>query len=283
MKIFPSFRRWIKANRDGLDAITLDIDGTLANGKNLLSGAADLLARLRADEIPFILLTNDGSNSPAQKVRDLRRYGLRINRDEIVSASHPLDEFAAERKLVGKKVFVMGSLGQPSYAQMAGMTPVTDIAQLTRCHAVIIGEKRYDWQNNINAVINFLAANPQKPLVVPNPDAYFLNARKQMRLAPGALTRLIKESLKDRSIEIETVFLGKPHPRIFRHSHAVLEKRLGRAIPKKRVMMIGDSLASDVAGAKSFGYSVSLVLTGVTTRQMLSESKVKPDLVFKGL
>jgi ribonucleotide monophosphatase NagD (HAD superfamily) len=46
---------------------------------------------------------------------------------------------------------------------------------------------------------------------------------------------------------------------------------------------VGDFIRSDIQGALDFGYCSALVLTGVTTRDMLDRSAVRPDLVFETL
>jgi|GEM_PF-4671909 len=41
--------------------------------------------------------------------------------------------------------------------------------------------------------------------------------------------------------------------------------------------MIEDNLEADIAGAENTGYTSALMLTGVTTRDMLMNSNVSPD------
>jgi 4-nitrophenyl phosphatase len=47
--------------------------------------------------------------------------------------------------------------------------------------------------------------------------------------------------------------------------------------------MAGDLLRSDILGARDFGYRSALLLTGVTTLDMLERSEIRPDLVFETL
>ena len=44
--------------------------------------------------------------------------------------------------------------------------------------------------------------------------------------------------------------------------------------------MVGDRLYTDVAFGKNCGFVSVLVLSGETTSDMLSSSKIKPDYVF---
>jgi ribonucleotide monophosphatase NagD (HAD superfamily) len=47
--------------------------------------------------------------------------------------------------------------------------------------------------------------------------------------------------------------------------------------------MIGDRLSTDIEGAQRVGLRTALVLSGVTTREELGTSPIKPDGVFEDL
>ena len=45
-------------------------------------------------------------------------------------------------------------------------------------------------------------------------------------------------------------------------------------------VLVGDSLTGDIAGGRDFGYRTVLVMTGITTPEMLARSEIRPELVF---
>ena len=51
-------------------------------------------------------------------------------------------------------------------------------------------------------------------------------------------------------------------------------------IPKERICMIGDRLYTDILFGINNGYQSVLVLSGETTKEMLSASGIKPSFVF---
>jgi ribonucleotide monophosphatase NagD (HAD superfamily) len=79
------------------------------------------------------------------------------------------------------------------------------------------------------------------------------------------------------------LYLGKPHAPIFSFAHQRLETIAAKSIDKGRILMIGDNLDSDVAGAQAFGYQAAIVLTGITTPAMLARARLKPDWIWRGL
>jgi ribonucleotide monophosphatase NagD (HAD superfamily) len=66
-----------------------------------------------------------------------------------------------------------------------------------------------------------------------------------------------------------------------------MKKRFGitDAIDYKEILMIGDSLNSDIRGANWLGMSSGLVMTGITTEQQVANAKneFKPDFIFSSL
>jgi len=281
--VLPSFRPWLQSHRDELDAIVFDVDGVLMTARHPTPGSGELIDRLRADDVPFALLTNDGCHSPEEKTELLRSCGMEFSPGDIVSASHGLVELAAERNWAGKQFFVMGYLGNPCYAERAGLRSTCDADALCECAGAIVGEKKYDWEEVITAVFNFLIAHSDAPLIVPNPDEYFPGSSVSLHVASGAVGRFLQQLCRTYGHDVQPVYLGKPYAPIFLYNHHRIEKQLGRQVAHERVMIVGDSLASDIRGGLDFGYRTALVLTGITPRHMLSRSLTQPELVFETL
>jgi ribonucleotide monophosphatase NagD (HAD superfamily) len=73
------------------------------------------------------------------------------------------------------------------------------------------------------------------------------------------------------------VMIGKPSPRMFQLALRLAEEKAGHAV------MVGDSIETDVLGARRAGVHSILVLTGVETRESLAHSKIKPDMVIQNV
>ena len=283
MLVRSSFRSWFQDHATELAAIILDIDGVLLRGARALPGSRELLSQLRSREVPIGLLTNDGNNSIREKRTYLAQCGLDFAEDEIVSSGNGLVEVVQDRSFAGKRFLVVGRLGDPCYAEEAGVLVTRDVNHLDGCVGVILGEEDYDWEPAVNAVANFFIAHPEAPFIVPNPDTYFPTRNGGIRVAAGGVARFITQVLEAYGVGVEPVFLGKPFEPIFRHCHESLERRTGTCLVRERVMMVGDSLYGDIRGANGFGYRSALVLTGVTTSSLLKSSEDRPELVFREL
>ena len=274
---------WLKKNLGELDAVVLDIDGVLMRSRKALPGSLDLLHLLRERKISHSLLTNDGCSSVEEKSRALEKAGLDGLPGEICSSGHVLMELVKREGYEGKPFFVMGMLGRPSYADLAELVTIRGVDEINGCAGIIVGEREYGWEPAINAAVNFLIKHPAAPLIVPNPDLYFPLDDQRLRLASGAVAMFIQSLLREYGTEIHPLYLGKPHTPIFECNHRRMEERAGQSISRKRVLMAGDSLTGDIAGAGEFGYRTALLLTGITSHRALESSRIKPDFVFEGI
>jgi HAD superfamily hydrolase (TIGR01450 family) len=283
MKILDSFRRWLEEHQEQFDALVFDVDGVLVLGPQPAPGAGELLGFLEERGLPFRLLTNDANHSIAEKAALLAAAGLRVAPEAITSSGHGLQEVARQIGLVGEQCFVMGRLGDPCYAGLAGIRVTRRLEDLTACRAVIVGEDAYEWEPVVNGVINFLIARPGTSFIVPNPDMCYPGEDRRVHVSAGGVAGLVSAVCGACGRPVEPVFLGKPFAPIFLHNHHRLEQALDRRIEQHRVLMVGDSLASDIAGAAGFGYRSALVLTGTTAEGRWRHAQVQPDLVFRAL
>jgi HAD superfamily hydrolase (TIGR01450 family) len=285
---FESFLDWWTggAQKD-FSAILFDIDGTLiSGGRGPLAGAEAMIEWLRGHSFPFCLLTNDGNHSHEEKSGFLRKAGVIVSPDEIVSCGDAIAGYVDDNKMRGQTVFAMGDLGVPDYAELAGLRVTRDIEALDKCSSVIIGEgNSHDWRLNMQAVMNSFLRNPARPFIVPNPDSYWpAKKRGEIGVGAGGQARFILGILKEAGVSVEPVYLGKPYSPVFHCALARLRLRFGipAETPGKRILMLGDSLASDILGAKNAGFASGLMLTGITSLEtaLAAADDRSPDFVF---
>ena len=276
-------RNWLPVHSSELTAVVFDIDGVLLHGPHPANGSLETIEWLHGAGLPFALLTNDGCHSPAEKAGFLKASGIPVTADDIVSCGHGLIELRAKNGWQGQTFFVLGSLSTPCYAETAGLCVTRDPEAIDSCTGVIIGEKAYDWNVAVTAAFNFFLRHPERPLIVPNPDDCYPSRPGHMGVASGAIGRMIERLCRSCGVRKEPIYLGKPYGPIFEYNHHRVETRLGKTVPRDRVLIVGDSLTSDVPGGRAFGYRTALVLTGITKPEMLAASEVKPELVFDGL
>ena len=263
-------------------ALLFDVDGTVVSGRAPLPGAENFLQYLRKNGTPFCFLTNDSDHSQAEKAARITRSQVTAYPDEIISCGNALSIFVEKEHLAGSKVFIMGRLGDPDYAELAGLIPCRDFSEIDECSFVIAGEGHYDFLRTAEAVVNYFIRHRDRKLVVANPDSVWPN-NGRVGFCAGAEARFVANILKEMKIDIELVYLGKPYPMIFEYSADFLKKKFDLPdLQNSEIVMLGDSLESDIAGAKRFGCQSALVMTGLTTPEILAQTPPEkmPDMIF---
>ncbi|HPN83866.1 MAG TPA: HAD-IIA family hydrolase [Victivallales bacterium] len=280
--------KWWDENSTEYEAVFFDIDGTLIAGRHQIPGAAKFLRTLADRKFPYLLLTNDGNHSVEEKSRTLARAGLNVPPQNFVSCSMALRIFVEKNKCHGKKFFVMGDLGKPCFAQKAGLKVERKPSEISSCMGVIVGEGVYDWQKAFSAAINFFTLNPSAPLLVPNPDSYWPNGPNgDIGIGAGGKARFICTILREYGVKLKPLYFGKPYRMIYDFAMRELKEIYPNKYPfsKNKILMVGDSLRSDIKGGNRFGIKTALVLTGITKTSHLKKTEkcLTPDFVFERL
>lgn len=274
----------ISASLPAYKAILFDVDGTVVSGRNPMPGAEKTLRWLREINTPFLFLTNDSHHTPEQKASLIRRAGVTVEPDEIISSGHVLTDFVRENSLPGAKAFIMGEVGDPCFAEAAGLIPCRDIDDIDSCELVIAGDGKFDWRTTFQAVLNYFVRHKDRRLIVPNPDSYWLYSNTgKIGVGAGAQARFIAGLLKEMQINIEVVYLGKPYEAVFKCARRYLQEKFAvNYLQPHEIIMLGDALFSDVAGARNAGLTPALVMTGVTSPEILAAvpEKDRPELIF---
>ncbi|MCJ7676290.1 MAG: HAD hydrolase-like protein, partial [Anaerolineales bacterium] len=73
------------------------------------------------------------------------------------------------------------------------------------------------------------------------------------------------------------VVIGKPEPYLYLQALEFLQT------PAAATLVLGDRIETDIVGGQRAGMPTGLLLTGVTTRELLAASPHQPDWVFEDL
>lgn len=273
-------------NKKNISAIFFDVDGTISDDGKPLPGAVELFDLLQKDDFPFLILTNDSCRSCEEKAAHQNQNGFNLTARNIVSGGDALALWA-KKNYNGGRFFRNGRFGRPDFTAAAGIETTSDPDEIFSCVGVIGGEGAVDMHANLEAIFNFFLRNPDAPYIVPNPDSYWPGGRFGMGFGAGCHAKLIQLLLKEASIKIEPLYLGKPYPLIY----DVAMQKLATDYPdrdfsdRKKIISLGDSLYADIRGGNLNGFLSALVLTGITTQAMAdaAQDDFAPDLIFDHL
>ena len=86
----------------------LDMDGTFYLGEKIIPGSLEFIRRVEETGRDFLFLTNNSSHNAAFYVQRLKRMGLEIGREKVLTSGEATAALVKEM-YPGKRAFVLGN------------------------------------------------------------------------------------------------------------------------------------------------------------------------------
>jgi NagD protein len=239
------------------------MDGVLVRGRTIIPGAREFIQRLVDEDRPFLVMTNNSLYPPAILQHRLGRIGLDIPVDRIHTSALATAQFLRSQCPDGS-AFVVGEDGLFEALEDIGYR-LDDQAP----DYVVLGETREYSFERITRAIRLIQAGAR--FIATNPD---VSGPSEEGLVPatGAIAALI-----ERAINVVPYFIGKPNPLMIRTAL----RRLGEH--SENTMMVGDRMDTDIMTGIESGLETVLVLTGVTSREMVNRFPYQPTRIVDSI
>jgi HAD superfamily hydrolase (TIGR01459 family) len=251
-----------------VDVVLSDIWGVVHNGLESFPEACEALHAFRQQGGTVILITN--APRPADSVqRQLRKLGVKDETyDAIVSSGDLTRHFIADHP--GKKIFWVGPERDGSlHRGLDAVLGPLEAADYIVCTGLFDDET--ESAEDYRAML--LQARERKlPLICANPDIVVERGDRLIYCA-GAIAELYRE------LGGETIFYGKPHQPIYERAMALAAEQRGRSTGLGRVLAIGDSVRTDLAGAHGFGIDLLFVTRGIHSEEFEGVEQLDPASV----
>ena len=236
----------------------IDIDGVLTIGNQVIPGAREAIAALRARGIPRRFVTNSTITSRRTLHERLVAWGFPIELEELFTVTYAAASY-------------LRSQGARSYFPL-----LMPDAQL-EFQGLEVDEERPEFLvvGDLGASFTFTRLNKAFRALLNGAQFVALQKNRYWRTEEGLFLDAGPFVVAlEYAAGVGAVVIGKPNPAYFR---MVLED-LG--LPPERVAMVGDDIESDIRGAKQVGMQGWLVKTGKFRREDLGRG-IWPDRVFE--
>jgi HAD superfamily hydrolase (TIGR01450 family) len=242
-------------------AVFLDSYGVLKNHQGLIRDVQNAIDFIRDTGLELRVLTNDASRSQEQQVEVFENIGLKgIKQEEIITSGMLARQFL-ELKIKSGKIAYLGTENSARYFLQFGLEAVP-VAEIDMNDAddisafVFLDDEGFDWNRDINKTINILRRK-NLPVIVANSDKYYPISNQDVAIAIGGISRLVESVLNQKFIRF-----GKPDSQMFMYAFEHINRN--KKFDKSDVLMVGDTLHTDILGGNKFGLKTLLVLTGNT-------------------
>ncbi len=239
-----------------LKGFMFDVDGTLvlgdrsSQGYQVLPGAIEVLTRLKALGVPFVLLTNGSAYPAAVQAPRLRAVGLPVDDDQLLTPSSVTADVLARKGV--RRALILGSPGVGHALAEAGIEIVfTGEAGADQVQAVYVGWHPDCGMKDIEAAYN--AIQNGAALYVASDVPFFATRGGRSIGYSHAIVAAIRSLIK-----APMTITGKPSL----HALRFVARRLG--IPMRDVGVVGDDPQLETAmarrgGAIGFGVATGLL------------------------
>jgi len=259
-----SFRSVVKNYK----AVFFDAFGVLKNHKGLIPGIENTFEYLENKGIYYYILTNDSSRSPDALAKWYQDRGLYyITTDKILSSGMLAMEFFKAKISNGNAVAYLGTENSAHYIETAGLKtiPVRDIDLNHIDHIesfAFLDDEGFNWSDDINKTINLLRKK-NMTVVVANTDINYPVSKNDISVAVGSLADMVEKIIGKNFIRF-----GKPDAQMFLLAYERALKDI--QVKRNEILMVGDTLYTDIIGGNKFGLDTVLVLSGNTLPDMAS-------------
>lgn len=265
--------------------IFFDAYGVLKTHNGLIDGVKEMLNFLKEKGIDFYIITNDASRSPELLAKAYHDAGIElIKADNMVSSAMMSTDFLKENISKGSLVAYLGRESSEYFIRLADLIPVRidelKAADYPKLEAIMLfDDGGYEFQFGINKTLNAIRGT-EVPVIVANPDLIYPVSDGESAVAIGSIANMF-EAVADRQF----FRFGKPDVSIFEYALGIVGQR--KKIDKRDVLMVGDTLDTDIIGGHQFGIDTVLVLSGSTipkqAEKMIQERDFSPTYICESV
>src|SRR5216684_8248509 len=227
----------------------IDMDGVIYRENHLIPGAVEFVQALSITGTPFLFLTNNSAPTPEDLAVRLKHLGIHgISARHFYTSALNTAEFLSETD-PQCTVFVIGEGGI-----LTALHERKIANDAIRPKYVVVGEGAATMEK-LGKAHECIERGAR--LLATNPDNWCPVSHEKTRPGAGALAAFLEASTGRRAY-----YLGKPNGYMF---HRARRKLAELALnPFEQVVMIGDTMETDIRGAVEAGMQSYLVLSGST-------------------
>lgn len=272
------------AIKDEFDALLLDGFGVLNVGESVIADMPRIINTLKDMGKHIFVLTNGGSRASVVIAKKYPSLGYNIDPEYVISSRDALEIYLKDHPIT-RKNGLWGAIVMPN--SQLDMLPASAIyldndQDFDKVDGFLfLGS--FTWNNKRQAALaESLMKNP-RPVLIGNPDIC-APLEDGLSTEPGFYALLL-EAIDG----VELTRFGKPFPNIYAHALDKMAKVLAaqqKPMPdKQRILMVGDTLHTDILGGNGAGMKTALMtdwgfLRGQDATLFIHESQITPDFIL---
>lgn len=252
---------------ENYDVLYCDVWGVVHDGVRAYPGATDALLRFRSRGGTVVLVTN----APVPKFRvEAMLEGRHVPPDaydEIVSSGEIALAHIAEQAYA--RVHLIGPRGRDGafFERVAAANVAVEEAEAVVCTGLV--DDVNETVESYRALLETARAR-NLPFVCANPDLV-VDVGGRLFLCAGALADAYAH------LGGTVYWAGKPYANTYRTAKAAAERIRGAEVRPGQILVIGDAVRTDLAGAHGAGLDALFVAGGIHRHETMTGDALDPD------
>lgn len=244
------------------------MDGTIYLDEDIIPGVPEAIRSLKERGDKVVFLTNKSIARRMDYVSKLNNLGISVELDEVINSNYITAHYLKTVMKENDTAYVIGE--QPLVDELAESDIKLAVEPANASYVVLGWDRQFNydklnhafqaWRNGAEVI----ATNPDR--TCPVKDGEIPDCGAMIGAIEGATGQPVKK------------ITGKPSSLM---ADYVLNEVL--SMEPDRCYMVGDRLETDIRMANEAGIHSVLVMTGITTNDMLETASDQPDFVLESV
>ena len=244
--------------------LMIDLDGTMYHGTKIIESAYEFMKEAQRRNIDVLFLTNNATRTPIQAAEHMLKMGYENIQPEQFYTSAMASADEVKRLSDKRRAYMIGELGLKEALIQNGFELVDHDADF-----VFVGLDRNATYRDYS--LAFRQLHQGAVLVGTNSDTVLLS-EEGVNVGNGSIVHMLETCSGQTSMQI-----GKP-------SSVILDCALRyTGWSKEEVLIVGDNLHTDILCGIQAGVKSALVLTGISKREDVEKTGIKPDIIVESM
>lgn len=249
------------------DVIFCDVWGVVHDGHTAFAEACNALIRFRRQGGTVILVSN--APVPGDRVAAMldSRAVPRAAWDKIVSSGDLVIEDLRAHGYT--RVYAIGPRDRDA-ALFSRLT--AELVPLEEAEAIVcsgLNDDRRETAEDYRGILEAALAR-RLPFVCANPDLV-VDVGGTLLLCAGSIAEIYER------MGGEVFWAGKPHAPAYDAAKRHAEDRRGAPVERGRILVIGDAVRTDIAGAARAGLDALFIASGIHRADLMPDGKIVPE------
>lgn len=245
--------------------LLIDLDGVLWRGNKFLDINIVAIKKLILKSYKIVFMTNNATRSRIEYRNRLARAGINVDINDIYTSAYLLALYILKKEI--KPVFVIGESGLYHELITNNIPVVSDVEKVGY---VVVGLDRYLTYHKLTKALKYLMSGAL--FLAANTDPVY-PVGDHLEPGTGAIVSFLSTAL-GRGPDF---IAGKPNTWIIE----VITSKYN--VSNTEILIIGDSIYTDLPLGLKKNIDTLLVLTGITSKEDLNKIAEKPTFVVNDL